>query len=175
MYKNKICGVYLITNNLNGMSYVGQSIDCKSRWSYHKGPYAKRPIDKAIKEFGSDNFTFRIEKECLPEELDYYERETIKKYKTLYPNGYNYQGGGKNGFEICEESRRKMSENYKGEGNPMFGKPRPEDTRKRISKTKKGKPHLHPKYKYLTPSGEIKEMSAHMVSHWHKDWIRIEE
>lgn len=36
MYKNKICGVYLITNNLNGMSYVGQSQNCMRRWNEHK-------------------------------------------------------------------------------------------------------------------------------------------
>lgn len=108
MYKNKICGVYLITNNLNGMSYVGQSVDCVHRWRQHICNSEKKSfIDKVIKEFGKENFTFKIEKECIPEELDFYERETIEKYNTLYPNGYNLYTGGKKNFITSKESKEK--------------------------------------------------------------------
>ena len=31
-----ICGIYKITNNLNGKSYIGYSIDIQRRWSQHK-------------------------------------------------------------------------------------------------------------------------------------------
>ena len=31
------------------------------------------------------------------------------------------------------------------------------------------------KYKWITPNGEIKEMDAAAVSHWHPDWIKIEK
>ena len=204
--KEKICGVYKITNNLNGMSYIGQSIDCWDRWVIHKRPSTNRtPIDKTINEFGKENFTFKIEKECSPEELDHYERETIKKYNTLWPNGYNYQGGGKDGFTMHEETRktrigeknpskrlevrRKISESLKGDKNPNHKKICPESTRRKISEANKGKHNCSEemrkklsesaknrlKPKYLTPSGEIREMNPACVSHWHKDWIRIEE
>lgn len=29
-------GIYKITNNLNGKSYIGQSIDIKRRWKQHR-------------------------------------------------------------------------------------------------------------------------------------------
>ena len=106
--KDKICGVYLITNNLNGMMYSGQSVNCIQRWRKHICNSEKKSfIDKVIKEFGKENFTFKIEKECLPEELDFYERETIEKYNTLYPNGYNLYTGGKKNFITSEESKEK--------------------------------------------------------------------
>lgn len=201
----KVCGIYKIKNNLNGMSYCGQSVDCLERWNHHKRPSVNRTlIDKMINKYGVENFSFQIEKECLPEELDYYENETIKKYNTIFPNGYNLQSGGKNNFDTHEDTRRKRSENMKGDKNPtkrvevrkkmsesaknkppmtdetkrkisesIKGRTLTEDARRKMSETKKDKPQ--PKYKYLTPSGEIREMSAHMVSHWHKDWIRLTE
>lgn len=42
-----------------------------------------------------------------------------------------------------------------------------------MSETRKGKPQ--PKYKYLTPSGEIRIMDKANADHWHKDWKKIEE
>lgn len=204
--KEKVCGVYKITNNINGMEYCGQSVDCWDRWVIHKRPSAnKTHIDKAIKEYGVENFTFQIYKECLPEELDLYEQEAIRKFNTLFPNGYNYQGGGKNTFTVCEETRRlrigdknpakrpevrkKMSEVNKGENHPLYGKPRPEEVKIKIRESNKGKHNCSEetrkklsnsaknrlKPKYLTPQGEIREMDPACVSHWHKDWIKIEE
>lgn len=176
MYKNKICGVYLITNNLNNMSYVGQSINCWDRWCSHKSTFAnKTPIDKAIKEFGKENFTFKIEKECLPEELDFYERETIKKYNTMWPNGYNKMTGGREGFDICEESRSKMGRIRQGEKNPMYNHKHTEETRIKMSESHIGKGiGPKPKYKWLTPEGEIREMCINSAKHHHPDWTMIE-
>lgn len=192
MYKNKICGVYLITNNLNGMSYVGQSKNCRYRWSSHKSPSANRPIDKAIKEFGPENFTIKIEKECLPEELDFYERETIKKYNTMWPNGYNRYGGGKSGFDECEETRIKKSKSQKNRPpisdetrkkmsiSQKNRSPMSNETKRKISKSHKGQPSSQknipkPKLKWITPSGEEKEMDIQHAKLWHPDWILIEK
>lgn len=225
MIMSKICGIYKITNNINGMEYYGQSKDCLNRWSSHKVPSQNEAlIDKVIKEFGVENFTFKIEKECLPEELDYYEKDFIKKNNSLWPNGYNRLGGGKGGFDVCddtkkrfreriytietrqkmsesqkghiclESTRQKMSELRKGEKNPMYKHNYTEETRHKMSESAKNKPPMSdetkrkisesgkgkhigpkPKYKYLTPSGEIVEGYAHLVSRDHKDWIKIEE
>ena len=198
MIMNKICGIYKITNKINGMEYCGQSIDCRRRWIEHIKPSKNHtPIDKAINEFGKENFTFSILLECPPDMLDVWERDMINLHDTLYPKGYNYQGGGKlNYTDVCEETRLKRKESLSGEKNPMYGKtpsestrrrkselmkgkntgPRSEECKKKMSENQKGKgTDLKPKYKYLTPSGEIVEGYAHLVSHWHKDWIRIEE
>ena len=220
--KEKICGVYLITNNLNGMSYAGQSKNCWYRWTIHKAQSRNRaPIDIAINEFGAENFTFKIEKECLPEELDFYEREAIKKYNTLWPNGYNRYTGGRGDFGICEEARKKMSISQKNKppiteetrkkmsisqknkppmsneakrkiSESMTGKKKPpisEETRIKMSESAKNRfpfteehrRHMSEsaknrlKQKWITPDGEIREMSSQSAGRWHKDWIRIEE
>lgn len=139
--KNKVCGIYKITNKINGMSYIGQSKNCWDRWMYHKAPSKNnRPIDKAINEFGKDNFNFQILLECPPDMLDVWERDMINLHDTLYPNGYNYQGGGKLTYtDVCEETRRKLSESLMGEKNPMYKKTFTEEHRRKISDANKGK------------------------------------
>ena len=191
----KICGIYKITNNINGKSYIGQSKNCEYRLCYHKSPSVNyAPIDKSINEYGKENFSFQILLECPPEMLDVWERDMINLHDTLYPNGYNMNGGGKQSYiDICEytrrkmsksmkgksngplseEHRRKISEAHKGEKHPNYGKHLSEETKQKISKSHKGV--SQPKYKWLTPSGEIKEMSACNAKNHHPDWIKIEE
>ena len=98
----------------------------------------------------------------------------------------------KKGFSYTDESRRKMSESHKGriftdihrqrlsegqkgEKNHNYKKHFTEDIRRKMSESHKGK-HNGPKtrYKYLTPDGEIIEMSVNMASRWHPDWILIQ-
>lgn len=165
--KEKVCGIYKITNKINGMSYIGQSKNCMERWSQHKNAHRERYIDKAIDEFGKENFTFKIEIKCSPEELDYYEQETIKKYNSLWPNGYNIQIGGVTGYKHESYTRQKMSDAMKGDKNPS----KRLDVRQKISEVKKNTP----KQKWLTPNGEIREMHISHVKQWHPDWILIEE
>ena len=190
----KICGIYKIANNINGKSYIGQSKNCEYRLCYHKSPSVNyAPIDKTINEFGKENFTFSILLECPSEMLDVWERDMINLHDTLYPNGYNMKGGGRSGFDTCEDTRikmsesnkgkhtgpfteehiKKLSESKKGERHPNYGKHLSEETKQKISKAHKGV--SQPKYKWLTPSGEIKEMAAGNAKNHHPDWVKIEE
>lgn len=90
--------IYKITNNINGMSYIGQSNNPQNRWKQHisvsksKGNDKKSYIHNAIHKFGVDNFTFSI----IGWFDDYNDKEKyyIKEYNTLYPNGYNLTDGG---------------------------------------------------------------------------------
>ena len=66
------------------------------------------------------------------------------------------------GRHHSEESRRKMSELGKGRHHS-------EETKKKLSESKKGKPIT--KLKWLTPNGDIKEMSIQHRNQWHPDWI----
>jgi hypothetical protein len=72
-------GIYKITNTLNGMSYVGQSVNIADRWKQHikRGLGADTPtrnkLYPAMATFGVENFTFEIIEECNKEQLD--ERE----------------------------------------------------------------------------------------------------
>lgn len=70
------CGIYKITNLVNGMCYVGQSVDIANRWKQHikRGIGAETPTKNklypAMAEFGVENFSFEIIEECEKELLD---------------------------------------------------------------------------------------------------------
>lgn len=90
--------IYKITNLINGKSYVGQSKDPTRRWKEHKwdafNPNCKEnsAIHRAFLKYGIDNFQFTI----IGWFEDYNEKEKqyIKEFNSLYPNGYNLTEGG---------------------------------------------------------------------------------
>ena len=89
------CGIYKITNQLNGHSYIGQSIDIQRRWRTHKNYTAQEttPLYLAFEKYGINNFTFEIIEECQPEDLDQREIYWIEYYNS-YLKGYNQTTGG---------------------------------------------------------------------------------
>ncbi len=112
----KSCLIYLITNKVNGMQYVGQTIHkLKHRIEHHKR-YNKSYLGNAIKSYGWENFEVAILEECnSPEELDEREIFWIKKLNCKIPNGYNLTDGGHapKGRYVSEHER-----NLRAEINP---------------------------------------------------------
>ncbi len=119
-----IIGVYKITNNINGHSYIGCSKDCEKRWSDHKTKSVNgkkkdelnKPLYLAIKKYGLSNFSFKIIGTCQENELAEKEIYWIKYYNT-YENREHYNltpGGnlpGKNNIHIGEKhGMAKLSE-----------------------------------------------------------------
>lgn len=107
---NMTCGIYLITNKINGHMYVGQSNNIEQRFDQHQWCHdvEDMAIDRAILKYGSDNFTYDIIEE-LPNNIDIlHEREKywIKFYNTYEDrNHYNLTPGGE-GFGSGEEHPR---------------------------------------------------------------------
>ena len=91
---NPICGIYLIKNNKNGLTYIGQSIDIHRRIKRHfDGSQKGRAlIDYAIAK-EPQNFSWEILIECTREDLNYYENYYIYYYDSLN-HGYNRNFGG---------------------------------------------------------------------------------
>lgn len=149
--------IYLITNKINGKQYVGQTIcnDINDRWKKHKrvdkyslGNYLYNTYIK----YGIENFSFQLICICFDEDCNTYEKEYIKKYNTLSPNGYNLKEGGNNSKHhpetieliraslkgrltrpITEQIRNNISESLKGDKNPNFGKKMSDEQKKKIS------------------------------------------
>lgn len=105
-------GIYCITNKINGKSYVGQSINIEERWKAHKTrPFNEnssqynKPLYRAIRKYGLENFIFSILEECKKEDLDKAEIFWINRLDT-YNNGYNLTAGGQNArtSSVLEES-----------------------------------------------------------------------
>lgn len=93
--------VYLITNILNGMVYVGQTIrTLEIRWGWHLQAATHGPtmyISFAIAHYGKENFTIEIL--CFANdqaELDFFEILFMEATNCLN-TGYNLKQGGSGG------------------------------------------------------------------------------
>lgn len=113
---NTNCGIYLITNLINGKVYIGQSINLKRRWYEHKyGNYQNNnPIDRAFLKYGRENFKNEILEFCLPEELNEKEKYWIHYYDSNNPKkGYNVTYGGNQSLKFNYEAiYNKWQEGY---------------------------------------------------------------
>ena len=129
----KQAGIYLITNNINGHSYIGQAIDIYDRFNSHHIYDYKNPkcrcyntkIYQALRKYGLENFTVEVLEFCCPEELDEKEKYYVAKYNT-YHTGYNSTEGGQSWSENIhspetEEKRRitrEKNQSLKSENHP---------------------------------------------------------
>ena len=103
------CGIYCITNNINGKKYVGQSVNIEDRFEQHIYSKSNSEIHEAIEEFGVSNFTFEVLIACSPQELDMQEVKFIRLLGT-YENGYNQTRGGQHHVFNVEHDYVKLSE-----------------------------------------------------------------
>lgn len=141
--------IYKITNKVNNNFYIGQTkTSINKRYVNHKSE-AKRnkidcPIYRAMRKYGIENFEVsEIEKityetkEELTETLNELEMHYIEKLKPAYnaaPGGL-----GSTGVPWTEERKEKFKKLMSGENNPCFGKPKSEETRKKLSDALKGR------------------------------------
>lgn len=113
---NKISGVYLIKNKIDGKCYVGVSVDIKNRWRQHKSAISRQnncvKIANAIRYHGLDSFEFSVIEQCSKHQFDEKERFWIEKYNSvLY--GYNLTNGGNYRKSLSFETKKKMSDSHK--------------------------------------------------------------
>ena len=97
--REKVCGIYKITNLLNKKVYIGQSVDVKTRWSNHIkaslgiDSIAHSKVHDAMSQDGVWNFTFELLEKCDKPMLNEREKYYIGFYQSnLY--GYNLTKGG---------------------------------------------------------------------------------
>lgn len=175
---SKNMGIYRIINIVNGKFYLGSSNDLRKRkrehiWALRKGAHINDYLQKAFNKYGEKNFIFEV--------LEYVNNESdLRKIEQYYLDllkpcdcsiGYNLcedsRGGGLSGENnpnyqkpmsneqklaisktlkghlVSDETRKKISKarkgKYAGEKHPMYGKPVPEERRKLQSILMKGK------------------------------------
>ena len=150
-------GIYIITNLVNGKSYIGKSeSSVVERMSQHRRNYRSSVIlQRAISKYGINNFRFSIIEKCPPDKCSEREIYWIDVYGIK--NLYNIAKGGHGGDTISnlpedkyndyiEKLSKPRPENFKvaqsirfkGENNPMYGKKHSEDTRNKLSESRKG-------------------------------------
>jgi hypothetical protein len=131
---NKIVGIYKVTNPV-GAVYIGESKDIEKRWkTYEKLKCkAQRKLYNSFIKYGFENHIFEIVKECIIEEIPYYERHYQEYYDVLdkeYGLNLKLTKIGDKKQVHSEETRKKQSESQKG-------KKHSEESRKKMSEAKK--------------------------------------
>lgn len=157
--------VYMHINKINQKKYIGLTKrKPELRWQNGTAYRNNSHFDAAIRKYGWDNFDHIILDENLNyEEACEKEKEYISKYCTT-DNKYGYNmtlgGEGTQGYIFTEEQKQIMSDNNKGKNNPMFGRTGnkhpmfgkrginnpnygrhvSQETKDKISRSKRGKP-----------------------------------
>ena len=109
----------------DGKVYIGvTSRTPEERWKNGTSYKENEFFTKAIEEFGWENIKheilFNIEDK---NEAGKKEKELIATYNSCNLDyGYNIEPGGFSKYSHSEYTRRKISENLKGDKNPRFGK-----------------------------------------------------
>ena len=90
-------GIYCWRNKITNKYYVGQSTDIKHRIAQHKcaigNPNYNQPLYQSFRQYGIENFEWKILEECTAEQLDEREIYWISKLNS-YLDGYNATSGG---------------------------------------------------------------------------------
>ena len=126
-----IYSIYKIVNQINGKIYIGFDSKWPNRKNSHKYHSKNRNqhIYLAFRKYGWENFEWSIIEQSdkhetlLKEKEEYY----IRFYNTFYDNGYNmtYGGDGTFGWIPSEETKKKISKSRKGIVPWNKGKPSP--------------------------------------------------
>lgn len=156
--------IYKWTNIINNKSYIGATIQPEKRYKAHliASNNPVYPFHKALNEFGLESFKYEEIENIDESLLDEREKYWISYYDS-YKNGYNNSSGGEGHAHSkhSEETKKKigishhkywnsLSEDEKnerikkikpvhlfGEKNGMYEKHHSEESRKKMSETKK--------------------------------------
>lgn len=142
--------IYKAENLINGKVYIGKtSYDlAKRQWGHFNSAKkgSKTVFHCAIRKYGEENFEFSVLDYCAStEEMNEREKFYILKNKSILPNGYNMTSGGDGndgtlkpnlGLKMPEETKRKIREKRRFQ---IYT----DETKRKMSESKKGKPHPH--------------------------------
>jgi len=117
------CGIYKITNIINGKCYIGRTADFYRRYHQYKYGFNSRKV-KYINEhflnsmikYGFDSFIFEIIELCSFDETLVKEVNYMKEFKSTDKNyGYNKRSDSLGGVLTSDETRDKISRRLKKE------------------------------------------------------------
>lgn len=134
--------VYVHINKTNGKRYYGiTSQRPEKRWK-NGGGYKNQIFGRAINKYSWDGFEHIIVARGLTEEeAKWLEIEMIAVHNTTDKRyGYNVTNGGDGtkGYVPSEETRKKLSNLYKGKPSVRKGVSLSEETKRKISESHKG-------------------------------------
>ena len=115
------CGIYKMTNKVNGKIYIGLSVNIETRmYNHYRNAFYEKDVEynsylsRAIRKHGQENFSYEIIEECSISELTIRERYCISHYNSTDRNiGYNISSGGDGHSTWTEEETNTAIEYYK--------------------------------------------------------------
>jgi len=131
--------VYVITNKINSLKYVGITTQgLKERFSAHvrssKKPNPKTFIARAINKYGRENFKIELldSSASNSEELVSLESSYIISLNTLSPNGYNLIVKRNDSYEWSDCAKKQLSEKWNNFLETPEGQARMKEMRTKI-------------------------------------------
>jgi len=128
--------------------YIGSACNLNKRWKDHRSSLVRRKhhshyLQAAWDKYGEENFYFEV-LEFVNDKNNLISREQFwldYVYTSDRCIGYNISpiAGNCLGIKRSEKFRRKLSEAFKGEKNPNYGKPMLEEQKKKLFDVNKGK------------------------------------
>ncbi len=106
--KQRFGCIYMLTNLITLLCYVGKTIDFEKRMGEHKNSKKNYYLSRSIQKHGWHNFKVEILSDNIPEEdLNNLEIYYIAFYNTMCPYGYNLTKGGEgtSGYKHTPEQR----------------------------------------------------------------------
>jgi group I intron endonuclease len=143
------CGVYQIHNLQTKKVHVGSSVEIEERWRTHRrrlnrGDHHSAKLQASWAKWGENQFVLEVLEELphLNDTLVAREQWWIDNLNA-YVAGYNMRPKAESCLGLkrpafSEEHRRRIADAKKGALNPNHGKPRGEETRKKIADSNQG-------------------------------------
>lgn len=152
--------IYIVTCNVNGKVYVGQTTQGFDKRYYGKGITATNNphLKNAINKYGVHNFTVdkQFDVATNQQELNELEKWYIYLFNATDSNyGYNILSGGGNrpipnevrikmrdshiGKKLTAAQRQKISQSHKADKNGFYGKKHSKESKEKMSRAKLGK------------------------------------
>ena len=164
-----IYSIYKFVNKINGKCYIGFTKNVKKRLNEHRLSRDNTYFHNSIKKYGIENFSFEIIYQSKDGQhcKDVMESYFINLYDS-FNSGYNLTHGGEGllGFNHTETTKNKMRKpkseihiqnlkksRNKREDRPMLGKKHSDETKQKMSETRKGIQNNKNKKQLLTPDG----------------------
>lgn len=150
------CGIYQITNKLNGNYYIGSSNDFKVRWKTHRNKLNASKhhcihLQRAWNKYGEQSFEFKGLTE-LPNDKDLLLKEEQVFLDQHYGQQYFY-----NGHAVARGGA------LPGALNHMYGKTHTEEVRRFLSEINTGERYPHLAYK----DEHMKKMWSKVTTRFH--------
>lgn len=138
-------GIYRIVNAANGKVYVGSAVNFRKRWIEHrrrlrKNDHHSRPLQAAWNKHGEHVFTFEVlEDVCDPCLLLAREQEWLDKMESGRHYNVCLVAGSTLGRKMSDETRKRISAAKIGKPNNQLGRKRTAEQIERIAAGQRGK------------------------------------